>query len=87
MNLHHRIGFNFNPKFFIPLSFNFKPKFFISLSVAPRHLISTSAKSSLNVKTETTKFITAPIFYVNATPHAGHLYSTLLGDMLKRWFV
>ena len=31
------------------------------------------------------KYITAPIFYVNASPHIGHLYSTVLGDTLTRW--
>ena len=32
------------------------------------------------------KFITAPIFYVNAYPHIGHLYTAVLGDTFKRWF-
>ncbi|KAF2480772.1 tRNA synthetases class I (M)-domain-containing protein [Neohortaea acidophila] len=30
-------------------------------------------------------YITAPIFYANAAPHVGHLYSMLLADVLKRW--
>ncbi|AOA63074.1 Mitochondrial methionyl-tRNA synthetase [Komagataella phaffii CBS 7435] len=30
-------------------------------------------------------FITTPIFYVNAAPHLGHLYSMLLCDFQKRW--
>ncbi|KAI8620768.1 tRNA synthetases class I (M)-domain-containing protein [Chytriomyces sp. MP71] len=30
--------------------------------------------------------ITSPIFYVNAVPHIGHLYSAVLGDTLKRWY-
>ena len=29
--------------------------------------------------------VTTPIFYVNAPPHIGHLYSALLGDALTRW--
>ena len=29
--------------------------------------------------------ITTPIFYVNAEPHIGHLYSALLADSLSRW--
>nr|KAJ3420339.1 methionyl-tRNA synthetase [Polyrhizophydium stewartii] len=28
---------------------------------------------------------TSPIFYVNAVPHIGHLYTTVLVDTLKRW--
>ncbi|XP_033096238.1 methionine--tRNA ligase, mitochondrial-like, partial [Anneissia japonica] len=30
-------------------------------------------------------FITTPIFYVNASPHIGHLYSSLLADVTNRW--
>eukprot|EP00126_Sphaerothecum_destruens_P013474 Sdes_comp23054_c0_seq1m21391 len=29
--------------------------------------------------------ITTPIFYVNADPHLGHIYTTLLGDAYNRW--
>lgn len=32
-----------------------------------------------------TVYITTPIFYVNARPHLGHLYSMLLGDTRIRW--
>lgn len=32
-----------------------------------------------------TVVITTPIFYVNGTPHIGHLYSTLLADALSRY--
>lgn len=32
-------------------------------------------------------YITTPIFYVNAAPHVGHLYSIVLADVLKRWQV
>ncbi|CAG8739953.1 8067_t:CDS:2, partial [Acaulospora morrowiae] len=31
-------------------------------------------------------FITTPIFYVNATPHIGHLYSAVIADSLKRYY-
>ena len=30
-------------------------------------------------------YITTPIYYVNAKPHLGTLYSTILGDALARW--
>ncbi|XP_064383251.1 methionine--tRNA ligase, mitochondrial-like isoform X2 [Halichondria panicea] len=30
-------------------------------------------------------FITTPIFYVNADPHIGHLYTALLADAAHRW--
>ncbi|KAI5205251.1 hypothetical protein AUEXF2481DRAFT_8995 [Aureobasidium subglaciale EXF-2481] len=30
-------------------------------------------------------YVTTPIFYVNAAPHAGHLYTMVLADVLKRW--
>ncbi|KAJ2969719.1 hypothetical protein NUW58_g9914 [Xylaria curta] len=32
-------------------------------------------------------YVTTPIFYVNASPHVGHLYSMLIADILKRWEV
>jgi len=32
-----------------------------------------------------TFYITTPIYYVNARPHIGTLYSTLLADVLARW--
>ncbi|XP_072034833.1 methionine--tRNA ligase, mitochondrial-like [Amphiura filiformis] len=30
-------------------------------------------------------FLTTPIFYVNAVPHIGHLYSAVVGDAAHRW--
>lgn len=30
-------------------------------------------------------YITTPIFYVNAAPHVGHLYTLVLTDIYKRW--
>ncbi len=32
-----------------------------------------------------TIYFTTPIYYVNAEPHIGHLYTTALADMLKRY--
>ncbi|KAI9315907.1 tRNA synthetases class I (M)-domain-containing protein [Dichotomocladium elegans] len=31
-------------------------------------------------------YITSPIYYVNAVPHIGHLYSSVLADTLKRYY-
>lgn len=31
-------------------------------------------------------YLTTPIYYVNAEPHIGHLYTTALADMLKRYY-
>ncbi|KAI9202586.1 tRNA synthetases class I (M)-domain-containing protein [Polychytrium aggregatum] len=30
-------------------------------------------------------FVTSPIYYVNADPHIGHLYTTVLADTIKRY--
>ncbi|KAB8203226.1 tRNA synthetases class I (M)-domain-containing protein [Aspergillus parasiticus] len=30
-------------------------------------------------------YVTTPIFYVNAAPHVGHLYTMIIADILKRW--
>lgn len=30
-------------------------------------------------------YITTPIFYVNASPHLGHLYSAVIADCLHRY--
>ena len=32
-----------------------------------------------------TFYITTPIYYVNAKPHIGHLYTTIAADVLARW--
>ncbi|KAI1438690.1 methionyl-tRNA synthetase [Xylaria sp. CBS 124048] len=32
-------------------------------------------------------YVTTPIFYVNASPHVGHLYSMVVADVFKRWQV
>src|SRR5882724_8083689 len=29
-------------------------------------------------------YVTTPIYYVNASPHIGHFYTTLLADVFKR---
>ena len=30
-------------------------------------------------------YLTTPIYYVNARPHLGHAYTTIVGDALARW--
>ena len=30
-------------------------------------------------------YLTTPIYYVNATPHLGHAYTTIVGDAAARW--
>ncbi len=30
-------------------------------------------------------YITTPIYYINASPHIGHAYTTLAADILARW--
>jgi methionyl-tRNA synthetase len=30
-------------------------------------------------------YLTTPIYYVNAQPHLGHAYTTIIGDALARW--
>lgn len=30
-------------------------------------------------------YITSPLFYVNANPHIGHLYTLVVTDVLKRY--
>ncbi|KAK5112968.1 hypothetical protein LTR62_003790 [Meristemomyces frigidus] len=32
-------------------------------------------------------YATTPIFYVNAAPHVGHMYTMILTDVMKRWQV
>ena len=29
-------------------------------------------------------YVTTPIYYVNAEPHIGHAYTTILADFMKR---
>ncbi|KAF7552022.1 hypothetical protein G7046_g7554 [Stylonectria norvegica] len=55
---------------------------------APRCRWSSSNSSSspdASSSTEKPYYITTPIFYVNAAPHIGHLYTMILADVLKRW--
>jgi len=31
-------------------------------------------------------YITTPIYYINAVPHIGHAYTTIVADVLARWY-
>ncbi|KAI1214649.1 tRNA synthetases class I (M)-domain-containing protein [Annulohypoxylon truncatum] len=46
-----------------------------------------STSSALQKAIDNPYYVTTPIFYVNAAPHVGHLYSMLVADVLKRWQV
>ena len=38
-----------------------------------------------SVELMTRFYVTTPIYYVNAEPHLGHAYTTIVGDALTRW--
>ncbi|KAL0234866.1 hypothetical protein GEMRC1_001451 [Eukaryota sp. GEM-RC1] len=40
----------------------------------------------LSTPSKTPVYITTPIYYVNGTPHVGHVYTTLLCDVVSRWY-
>ena len=45
-----------------------------------------SAGPSVASKRSVSRFyVTTPIYYVNAEPHLGHAYTTIVGDALARW--
>ncbi|KAM0328508.1 hypothetical protein ACHAQA_004915 [Verticillium albo-atrum] len=48
---------------------------------------STSSSSTTSSDTTNSKpfYVTSPIFYVNASPHVGHMYTMILADSIKRW--
>ncbi|KAK5896788.1 hypothetical protein CesoFtcFv8_009915 [Champsocephalus esox] len=41
--------------------------------------------STISCKDDRSYYITTPIFYVNASPHLGHLYSAVIADCLHRY--
>ncbi|KAA0194840.1 hypothetical protein HAZT_HAZT005198 [Hyalella azteca] len=44
-----------------------------------------SASSSVQAPDDGKCFVTTPIFYVNAAPHLGHLYSAIIADAIQRY--
>ncbi|KAL6077426.1 methionyl-tRNA synthetase [Balamuthia mandrillaris] len=55
-------------------------------AAAPEQPTLSSSTLSRYSATDKPIMITTPIFYVNGSPHIGHLYSALLADALARWF-
>ncbi|SPQ21147.1 e53744fe-579b-40b6-b3c5-155506e05da4 [Thermothielavioides terrestris] len=53
-----------------------------SLAVATRRFSSEPTPGAASKKPF---YVTTPIFYVNAAPHLGHMYSMVLADVFKRW--
>ncbi|CCW62995.1 unnamed protein product [Phytomonas sp. EM1] len=51
----------------------------------PSDFLRVPRKYKISPKLEKTFFATTPIYYVNAGPHIGHVYSTLIVDVLGRY--
>lgn len=55
-------------------------------SCRPRQQVwRTLATTSVGTEQDKPFYVTTPIFYVNASPHVGHMYTMILADVLKRW--
>lgn len=60
--------------------------FSVVLALAPMNSVKALVRRVHTAKIPAKPFyITTPIFYVNASPHLGHLYSMLLCDVRNRW--
>ncbi|USW57705.1 Putative aminoacyl-tRNA synthetase, class Ia, anticodon-binding, methionyl-tRNA synthetase [Septoria linicola] len=46
-----------------------------------------ATSNAIGKQDEKPYYVTTPIFYVNADPHVGHMYTMILADVLKRWQV
>ncbi|PWZ01289.1 putative METHIONYL-TRNA SYNTHETASE, mitochondrial [Testicularia cyperi] len=69
------------PVFQLPKSFSTS-----RISALPKPSpISPSPSTSLKSPRPKPYFVTTPIFYVNADPHIGHLYSDVIADVLARY--
>ncbi|KAL2215554.1 methionine-tRNA synthetase [Thermoascus aurantiacus ATCC 26904] len=55
----------------------------LAASARPRKFATAAAAEG----TKKPYYVTTPIFYVNAAPHVGHLYTMVIADVLKRWQV
>lgn len=54
----------------------------MSRAFSQRRLFSTCLRVAQEPKSY---YVTTPIYYVNAAPHIGHLYSMVLADVSRRW--
>ncbi|ELT98029.1 hypothetical protein CAPTEDRAFT_177027 [Capitella teleta] len=69
----------------------YRPPVIPTIAAYRGNLLKTSTASSVllsrNYSSENEKsfFITTPIFYVNAAPHLGHMYTAVLADAIARW--
>ncbi|CAJ1058930.1 methionine--tRNA ligase%2C mitochondrial isoform X1 [Xyrichtys novacula] len=57
----------------------------LSALLTKRRIIISRSTSSHVCKDDKIHYITTPIFYVNASPHLGHLYSAVIADCLHRY--
>ncbi|MFM8856560.1 MAG: methionine--tRNA ligase [Actinomycetota bacterium] len=48
-------------------------------------MTSASSQSTNQSSGQNSFYATTPIYYVNAKPHLGHAYTTIVGDALARW--
>ena len=51
-----------------------------------RRWYSSKLVSSVSNASNRRMMITTPIYYVNSSPHIGHLHSSVLADALARWY-
>ncbi|KAK3499288.1 putative METHIONYL-TRNA SYNTHETASE, mitochondrial [Neurospora hispaniola] len=58
---------------------------FVAPKAARRTLATSTTTTTPTTPDNKPFYVTTPIFYVNASPHVGHMYSMVLGDVLKRW--
>jgi len=84
-SMHARIATSTVPTFRRALSSFSRSKPWICTSCQSRS--SRNRYISTQPASEKPYYITTPIFYVNAAPHVGHLYTMVLTDIIKRWHV
>lgn len=52
-----------------------------------KHILKFQSSTAIIYRRKSTYFITTPIFYVNAVPHIGHVYTAIIGDAIHRFNV
>ncbi|XP_068180995.1 methionine--tRNA ligase, mitochondrial [Antennarius striatus] len=58
---------------------------FISTLLRHQRILVLRPSGARSAKTDRSYYITTPIFYVNASPHLGHLYSAVMADCFHRY--